>query len=70
MPESTPRATPADRSAATERKYPLTLTRAEIGMCIDGLAKLVGPDEREAAQLLHDFQRLYRITKELEPSGR
>lgn len=51
-----------------ERVYPFPVTRDELGLIIDGLAKLVSPTEREAAAILRRAQNVYEATAELEPA--
>lgn len=59
----------ASSAAHTARRYPLKMTREEVGQAIDGVAKLVDFKHREAAPLLHRLQELYRTSKELEPDA-
>lgn len=51
------------------RLYPFPMTRAELGLCIDGVAMLVTPTDQEAAPLLKRLQNVYAASKELEPRG-
>ncbi|MFL5313059.1 MAG: hypothetical protein ACJ79H_21715 [Myxococcales bacterium] len=46
-----------------ERVPMLPVTREEIGLLIDGVARMVDATHREAAPLLHKLQAAYREAK-------